>query len=248
MQLVRARANKCHWAVRWVVAVLALTVCVACSTPEATTPASTAAPAPTTTHTPAPEPTPTPETLATWNLCTGSMEPEITCLDQFIEKRVTTLADIDIGSVVGFRDTACWPDHDAAWMTSHRVIEMRETAQGMEYLTQGDANLDADCWIPFKAVKTVGVDIRKGLYPENAELREAVNATRAEYYAALHVYMAYLEAQCGTTDPAACALAGDAYDEGIRLYEAKESTKATFDCWLDSASRMERPGHIPFRC
>ena len=223
-----------------------LFVYAACAASETAAPPPTITPEPTATA--APAPTATPVLIVTQATCTGSMEPAITCLDQRVERWAPLPDDVAVGSVVSFASTTCWPDDPAAATTSHRVIEVRGSGERTEYLTQGDANPDPDCWLSHDAIKTVTVDVRRNVYRENTELRDAVNAARTAYDTAKADYLVFIEVECGVTDPTACALSGDAYDEGRRLYEHKEATKVQFECWFASAKRMERPGHIPERC
>ena len=104
--------------------------------------------------------------------CTGSMEPTITCLDLMVEQPVFKPADIQIGSII--RVASC------GRRFTHRVVALSETGGQRYYQTKGDANPQPDnCWIPHHDVYGLIVGLERNAVPENAALRDGVNAARA---------------------------------------------------------------------
>ena len=172
--------------------------------------------------------------------CTGSMEPKITCLDSASWLRNFSPEDIAIGTVILFTAT---PECELGLGTlSHRVMDIKKVQGAHYYWPKGDANADADgCWIPDTNVFGYIIELHKDTHLGNSNLRNRVNAARAErdetfarFKAAEEAYnQQYLE-YCGS-NPDACSLdqAGVAeldrlYDEYIRLFEIHQTA---YEAW-----------------
>ena len=154
-----------------------------------------------------------------------------------------------MGDVVTFEERACWQGPFQSPYTRHRVVAIRAGSDGTEYLTEGDANPEPDCWVPFDAIRKVIVDVRKNVYPANKPLLDAVQLILAAYDESGREYLDHTEVICGTRDPVQCAPPpGAARDKGLRLWEQTERLKADFECWTSKAIRSEYPGHIPDGC
>lgn len=88
-------------------------------------------------------------------LCTGSMEPTITCDDLLILYEPLSPTDLDEGDVIYFRKptTDCSGYLDGRF-TLHRVVNVISNAQGLWFQTQGDAFVSPDrCLVPADAVQ-----------------------------------------------------------------------------------------------
>lgn len=217
-------------------------------TPTPTPPTATPAP----TATPTATPTPVPVTMLRRTKCTGSMEPAITCLDALVKQRIKAPEDVDVGDVVSFPSNECWPGRyqsdTMSGYTSHRIVAVRAGEDGPEYLTQGDNNLEPDCWLPFEFLHTKVVEVRRGLYPANAALRNAVNLMAEAARTAIDEYLDHIEAACGHRGPDPCPLKGAAYDTADYLFNRADQLAADHDCWVTKAVLSEYPGHIPASC
>ena len=120
-------------------------------------------------------------------VCTGSMEPKITCLDTVVELENFRVEDITVGVIISFIE----PGDEDDLPILHRVIETK-TEDGVVYFrTQGDAN-DApdDYWIPEGNVLGYVIDLIKDTRPDNSDLRNEVNEARAQYKASKNSYQA----------------------------------------------------------
>ena len=105
-------------------------------------------------------------------MCTGSMEPALTCLDLMVAQPVFTAADITVDSII--RVSSC-----GARFT-HRVVAIRNVRERRYYQTKGDAHPEPDnCWIPHHDVYGLIVDIERNAVPQNSALRDGVNAAKA---------------------------------------------------------------------
>ena len=106
-------------------------------------------------------------------LCTGSMEPKLTCLDEATMLTNFRPEDIVVGSVISFKPTdECNLESDAV---THRVMEIKVEDGVHYYWPKGDANSEPDgCWIPDSNVLDYMIEVHKDARPENAELRQDV--------------------------------------------------------------------------
>ena len=122
-------------------------------------------------------PTPTPDGLERVGaMCTGSMEPAITCLDLMLSQPSPAADMVKVGSII--RVASC----DRRF--THRVVEIRETGGQRYYRTQGDASAAHDnCWIPHRDVLGLVVEIQRNVRLQNSRLRDAVNVAEAEMLA-----------------------------------------------------------------
>lgn len=108
--------------------------------------------------------------------CTGSMEPAITCLDHTLSRLRPAPDDIEVSSVIGYESCGL---HNL-----HRVVEIHLIGGKRHYLAKGDNNLHPDnCLVPHEDVTQLVVRVERNLVPENAWLRDEVNAARAEMLA-----------------------------------------------------------------
>lgn len=83
-------------------------------------------------------------------VCTGSMEPNITCDDLLVLYAPSTPSDIDVGDIIYFRK----PDADCAGSVPgifvlHRVVDVMTRSGDVVFQTQGDAMAGPDrCLVP----------------------------------------------------------------------------------------------------
>ena len=173
--------------------------------------------------------------------CTGSMEPKVTCLDSATWLRNFNPEDIAVGAVISFTPT---PECELGLggAVSHRVMDIRETEGTYYYWPKGDANADADgCWIPDTNVYGYIIELHKDAHPWNNNLRNRVNAARAErdetfanYKVAEEAYTQQYQQYCGhnpdacSLDPARVAELDRLYDEYIRLFNLHQTA---YEAW-----------------
>ena len=102
----------------------------------------------------------------------AAWSPPLTCLDLIVAQPVFTAADITVDSII--RVSSC-----GARFT-HRVVAIRNVRERRYYQTKGDAHPEPDnCWIPHHDVYGLIVDIERNAVPQNAALRDGVNAAKA---------------------------------------------------------------------
>ena len=127
--------------------------------------------------------------------CTGSMEPVVTCLDEATWLQDFRPEDIVVGATISFHP-ACWDDGEGRG-TAHRVAAVEVRGGVHYYWPKGDNNLEADgCWIPEQNVQGYIVEIHRNVRPENAELREQVNAAIDAYKEAVTAYLELYDRHC----------------------------------------------------
>ena len=183
-------------------------------------------------------------------LCTGSMEPKITCLDEMIWLTDYRPEDITVGTVISYSPD-CWDDTPETNSTAHRVMDIAVKNGVHYYWPKGDSNLEADgCWIPEQHVIGYLIDIHKNVRMENAHLRDMVNSARAAWRNALNAYAERLAYYCGNLTAEACAplLSIGARQEMSRSLNLANRAYDHFDCWYQNALDSEYPGHIPYSC
>ncbi len=163
--------------------------------------------------------------------CTGSMEPVITCLDEATWLNDFRPEDITVGATISF-NPGCREDQPSASSTAHRVKRVK-VDNGLHYFwPRGDGNHEDDgCWVPETHVGAYIVDIHKNVRPENAQLRNNLNA-------ADKALTDFQLRHCGRPTFANCTLSEP-------YYSWARSVLATYRCWLDNARKSEYPGHIP---
>ena len=180
--------------------------------------------------------------------CTGSMEPTITCLDRATFLTNFRPEDIVVGATISFNPN-CWEDGASGRRTAHRVADIELRGGIYHYWPKGDASDEPDgCWIPQTSVRGYIIEIHKNAVPENAELRDQVNAARAAFVAAREAYRDLLEGYCGSRDPDGCYLDPRPYAEVDEAYERALEAQEHWRCWYENAGKSEYPGHIPHEC
>lgn len=183
-------------------------------------------------------------------LCTGSMEPKITCLDTATWMRDFTPDEIVVGAVISFDNRACLGE-DAAGRSAHRVLAIQVIDGVHYYWPKGDALAEPDgCWVPYTAVDGYLIELHEDTVPANAELRDNVNAARAAYDAAWGEYLDAIEANCGHREPHRCSvsLVTALGQRAQRLWLRAKEASDFYGCWYANAAASLRPGHIPFIC
>ena len=180
--------------------------------------------------------------------CTGSMEPTITCLDRATFLTNFRPEDIVVGATISFNPN-CWEDGASGRGAAHRVADIELRGGIYHYWPKGDASDEPDgCWIPQTSVRGYIIEIHKNAVPENAELRDQVNAARAAFVAAREAYRDLLEGYCGSRDPDGCYLDPRPYAEVDEAYERALEAQEHWRCWYENAGKSEYPGHIPHEC
>lgn len=183
-------------------------------------------------------------------LCTGSMEPRITCLDTATWMRDFSPEEIVVGSVISYPNRACLGD-DAPGRTAHRVLAIQIIEGVHYYWPKGDALPEPDgCWVPYAAVDGYIVELHRDTVPANAMLRDNVNAARAAYDVAWEEYLDAIEANCGHRDHSRCSvsLTTALGRRAQTLWLRAKAASDFYSCWLGNAAASQRPGHIPFEC
>ena len=178
-------------------------------------------------------------------VCTGSMEPAVTCLDEATWLEDFRPEDITVGATIAFHP-GCGGD-DSGRGTAHRV-EAIEVVNGVHrYWPKGDNNLEADgCWIPEQNVRGYIVEIHRNARPENAELREQVNAAIDAWKEAITAYYALYDRYCERDQR--CTVQSSIFVRLETLERAWERAQDHLVCWQDSAMASQYPGHIPWTC
>lgn len=181
-----------------------------------------------------------PRTRSSRVLCTGSMEPAITCLDRITLLTNITFDEIVVGSVVSYREGDTY--------VLHRVIDIRP---GM-VLTQGDANDVDDGWVEFSSIRGYLIAIRKNAHPENAELRDRVNSAREAVDKAYETYKRLAERYCGGLDKVnPCNTSPSNFNKVLSAHEHWVTTWCVHDRALHDAQTQDdiiRLPYISFRC
>ena len=180
--------------------------------------------------------------------CTGSMEPVLTCLDSATWMPDFAPEAIVVGATISFPGRACRPDDPADRFIAHRVLDIRVTDGVYYYWPKGDANRIADgCWVPHTAVRGYIIAIHRNTHPENAELRDNVNASEATYDEARTAYYAERDKYC-QRDVQHCTVPSGAYGYLVQLRAELVEAQAIYNCWYLNAKDSEYPGHIPHEC
>ena len=95
------------------------------------------------------------EVAVTRPLCTGSMEPTITCDDLLVLYEPQSITDLDVGDVIYFRKPSpdCSSTLDGRY-TLHRIIDVISNSEGIWFQTKGDAFYYPDaCLVPADSVE-----------------------------------------------------------------------------------------------
>ena len=178
--------------------------------------------------------------------CTGSMEPTLTCLDEITEVMGFDPADIVVDTVISFSPPAeCGFDDVISIL--HRVVSVKEDGSNFLYQAKGDNNDAPDpCWIPFENITGAVTVVHKNVNPENADLRDSVNAAQSGYETARATYYREYTRACRFSPDVdrICYLSGSTYDNIVKLYDKLESWEGYYDCWLEVA----RGNRVRFQC
>ena len=183
-------------------------------------------------------------------LCTGSMEPKLTCLDSATWMRDFSPEEIVVGTIINFDNTACWEDSTGG-STAHRVVDVQVIDGVHHYWPKGDAHANADgCWVPHIAVDGYMIEIYKNTVTANAELRDNVNSAKAAYNTAWEAYLDAIEANCGHREPQRCSvsLVTELGRHAQSLWLIAEEASNHYSCWYANAAASRYPGHIPYTC
>ena len=123
------------------------------------------------------------DVVETFPVCTGSMEPKITCMDSVVELRDFRPEDIIVGAVIAFYKPGDDPDNAFTSQVLHRVMGIKTEDSVRYFWTKGDANREPDgSWVPEGNVTAYVVSIIEDTRPENADLRADVNDARRRFY------------------------------------------------------------------
>lgn len=79
--------------------------------------------------------------VSLYTIVSGSMEPNIKVYDVVISKKVKNPKDIKVGDVITFISSS---SVSKGMTVTHRVIEVKQDANGVSYRTKGDNNLSPD--------------------------------------------------------------------------------------------------------
>ncbi len=195
--------------------------------------------------------------------CTGSMEPKLTCLDTATWLYDFQPEEVVVGATISFKSNACWLNDPPNSNTAHRVTDIKVSGGVHYYWPQGDANSGPDdCWVPHTSVRGYIIEAHKNTRPQNATLRNNVNAAKAAYVAARDAWVAAVDAYsllrqrngCHPTE-GVCYASDAVFDELYRAWElangAGDSYRQAqdhYNCWYQNAKDSEYPGHIPYAC
>lgn len=185
---------------------------------------------------------------ASWVKCTGSMEPAITCLDEVTVSTSVRRGDLTRGTVILFESKPCEEYHREVLIAGlsggiapplpRGQVMHRITAVGSRgYRTSGDnpAILPDPCPVQLGDVVGVVIDIRKDVYPENATLRNRVNAA--------------FEREAETRRAFVVASGGNWIFQQRQHLESLERqydlAYKKVNCWIRVADRQKEPGIIP---
>ena len=177
-------------------------------------------------------------------VCTGSMEPKITCLDEATWLENPRPEEITVGTVISFNPN-CWEDEPDNSSTAHRVMDIKVENGVHYYWPKGDAADEPDgCWVPFDHVDGYMIEIHKDVRPENAELRRLVNAGADAYDDAVIAYYALYDQHCERGER--CTVPSPAYERLVALGETLDAAWDHYDCWLETARKaIYRKGEPP---
>ena len=88
--------------------------------------------------------------ISLYTILTTSMEPNINRNDVIVDLTIKNPEDIKVGDVITFVSTSSLTK---GMVITHRVINVKQDANGYSYQTKGDANLSPDTsYVPFSNV------------------------------------------------------------------------------------------------
>ena len=181
-------------------------------------------------------------------LCTGSMEPVLTCLDSVTVLTNFRQEDIVVGSIISFFEDG----NTDTTPILHRVLELKVENGVYYFWPQGDAADEPDgYWVPEDWVEGYVTELHKNSHPENAALRNEVLAKKDEYYMAEAHYEAVVDEICGDIGPREICYTTDAEED--RLDSAYDAYLLAW-CWYVAVlDRAELAGTglaraLPYDC
>ena len=140
-------------------------------------------------------PTVEPQYILETPLCTGSMEPDISCLDRV--KILTNFQPEEIQKdyIIVFEAKDCESLGDGD--TMHRVVDIAIDEGRYTFETRGDRSFANDgCWTPASRVLGYVTEIEKDVVPENTALRNLVNEAYENFIGIRNQVMAFREQHC----------------------------------------------------
>ena len=177
-------------------------------------------------------------------VCSGSMEPKITCLDTVVVLQNFRPEDITLGAIIAYHPptptTGDDQESDGGRQTPilHRVIDIK-VEDGVHYFwPKGDAEEEADgFWVAESSVLGYATALLQGTRPQNAALRDRVNgakdmyiATRAKMLETRGIYDEAATMYCGSIEAASSCNAAPA--DFRRVLDAYESFAIAWDAYL----------------
>ncbi|MYC31133.1 MAG: hypothetical protein F4X65_13765 [Chloroflexi bacterium] len=179
-------------------------------------------------------------------VCSGSMEPKITCLDTVVLLENFLPQDIEVGTVISFIPPPEEGEETAgAAPVLHRVADIKQEDGIYHYWPKGDAWAEPDgYWVPETSVVGYVIELMPGTRPENSALRDLVNRTRKTYadardnmVAARSSYDEAAIANCGSVEAVASCQATEegfsqvsgAYTQFTQAWNAYVSAVCEYD-------------------
>lgn len=179
-------------------------------------------------------------------VCSGSMEPKITCLDTVVLLENFLPQDIEVGTVISFIPPPEEGEEAAgAAPVLHRVADIKLEDGIYHYWPKGDAWAEPDgYWVPETSVVGYVIELMPGTRPENSALRDLVNRTRKTYanardnmVAARSSYDEAAIANCGSVEAVASCQATEegfsqvsgAYTQFTQAWNAYVSAVCEYD-------------------
>ena len=177
-------------------------------------------------------------------VCTGSMEPKITCLDTVVVLQNFRPGDISVGTVISYyppNQTAA----DGGSPVLHRVIDIKTEDDAHYFWPKGDALDEPDGhWIPEGNVLGYVIELRQGTRPENSALRDRVNGARERYIAtrgkmleARDQYDDTVIRHCGSVTAAASCSTTE--DNLVEIREAYNVFSGAWDEYLNAVCEYD---------
>ena len=180
-------------------------------------------------------------------LCTGSMEPKLTCLDTATWMPDFSPEEIVVGTIISFDNRGCWSDA-VGGRSAHRVVSTHVIDDVHYYWPKGDAHADADgCWVPHTAVDGYLIELHRNTVTANAELRDNVNAANAAYSSAWEAYLDAIQAYCGHRNPQRCSVSTSNLlgRQAQTLWLQVQEASALYTCWYNNAAAVPVPRPHP---